>query len=95
MWTIPPQAHHSVASFSAAVTFLTWLIRLRGRLGAEPVEKDNGVALVDGRQRAVLELAGRTRRSDALAVAVGDLLQLQGGFEGDGAGKAVAAMLWD
>jgi len=41
--------------------------------------------------RAVLEFAGE----DAFAVGVGDFLQLERAFQGDGMRQAVAEMVWD
>ena len=73
------------------VTLLTWLIRPGRRLIAGSGDKDNGVAVVDGRERAVLEFAAK----DAFAVRIGDLFELQGAFEGNGMGEAVPEMVWD
>jgi hypothetical protein len=74
------------------VTLFTWLIRPGYRFIAVSGDKDDGIAVMDGRERAVLELAGPpgARRSDAFAVGrrAADLLQLQGRFEGD-------AILWN
>jgi hypothetical protein len=53
--------------------------------------KDDGVAVVDGGEGTVLELAAE----HAFTVSVGDLFELQRTFEGDGVGQAVAKVVWD
>jgi len=54
-------------------------------------DENYGIAVVHGRQRAMLELTGK----DTLAVGIGDFLQLEGTFESDGMAYTKSEVVWD
>jgi hypothetical protein len=54
-------------------------------------DEQHRVPVVHGRERAVLEFAGK----DALAVGIGDLFELEGALQGNGVRQAIAQVVQD